>query len=341
MREMLEPIFGATGAVAAQFVITLIVILALVVVVFWLVRRYAGARFGGIARGRVPRLAIVDAMAIDRRRRLVLVRRDNAEHLILIGGPSDLLVEGPIRRVSARQRAEYQLAAARASEPPAEAAMGPEAVHIDEAEAIAPPEDLPALEPGPVRTRPAATAAPTAPAAEAPQPAPPPPAPPFPPRRSAAAGGVAGGAAAPSMQAGPDPAPFRPRHDSAAVPEVANDHPADAASARFAETAHPTEVRQIGRADASPGVAGAPTATGDDLVARSALGPSGEFADAEETEDDRQAPLDLGDSGAPPAADRDIADAEANPRDDTAAKVSDLEREMAKLLGGIGTERAT
>jgi len=53
------------------------------------------ARSGGAARrrGRQARLAVVDAANVDGRRKLVLIRRDNLEHLVLIGGPSDVLIE--------------------------------------------------------------------------------------------------------------------------------------------------------------------------------------------------------------------------------------------------------
>jgi hypothetical protein len=37
-------------------------------------------------RGRQARLAVVDAANVDGRRKLVLIRRDNLEHLVLIGG---------------------------------------------------------------------------------------------------------------------------------------------------------------------------------------------------------------------------------------------------------------
>lgn len=90
--------FGDWGALLLQFLITAVVILGLVALVYWLVRRYSAAGLGRIGRGRVPRLAIIDAMSVDGRRRLVLVRRDNIEHLILIGGPSDLVVEQAIQR---------------------------------------------------------------------------------------------------------------------------------------------------------------------------------------------------------------------------------------------------
>jgi len=42
---------------------------------------------------RGQRLGISEYHELDKTRRLVLVRRDNTEHLILIGGPQDLVVE--------------------------------------------------------------------------------------------------------------------------------------------------------------------------------------------------------------------------------------------------------
>lgn len=45
---------------------------------------------------RGQRLGISEYHEIDKSRRLVLIRRDNVEHLIMIGGPEDLLVESGI-----------------------------------------------------------------------------------------------------------------------------------------------------------------------------------------------------------------------------------------------------
>lgn len=94
----LIPMFGDWGTVVLQFAVTAVVILGLIGVVYWLVRRYSSAGLGRIGRGRAPRLAIMDAMSVDGRRRLVLVRRDNVEHLLLIGGPTDVVVEQAIQR---------------------------------------------------------------------------------------------------------------------------------------------------------------------------------------------------------------------------------------------------
>ena len=75
------------------------IVLALIGLTFWLIRRFGAARVGTAAqRGRQPRLAVIDAAPVDGRRRLVLVRRDNVEHLLMIGGPSDVVVEQNIVR---------------------------------------------------------------------------------------------------------------------------------------------------------------------------------------------------------------------------------------------------
>ena len=49
-------------------------------------------------RGRQPRLAVIEYATVDARRRLLLVRRDNVEHLMMIGGPTDVVVEANIVR---------------------------------------------------------------------------------------------------------------------------------------------------------------------------------------------------------------------------------------------------
>jgi flagellar protein FliO/FliZ len=87
---------------AVTFIFAFVAVLALIVVAAWLVRRFASNRLGtNTNRGRMPRLAVIDAAAVDGRRRLVLVRRDNIEHLIMIGGPTDIVVESNIVRATA------------------------------------------------------------------------------------------------------------------------------------------------------------------------------------------------------------------------------------------------
>ena len=65
---------------ALTFLLAFVAVLALIGVAAWLVRRFAGNRLGANTnRSRLPRLAVIDAAAVDGRRRLVLVRRDNIE----------------------------------------------------------------------------------------------------------------------------------------------------------------------------------------------------------------------------------------------------------------------
>src|ERR1700692_2551199 len=81
------------------FISAFIAALAAIGALAWLVRRFATNRLGANPnRGRMPRLAVIDAAAVDGRRRLVLVRRDNIEHLLMTGGPRDIVVESNIGR---------------------------------------------------------------------------------------------------------------------------------------------------------------------------------------------------------------------------------------------------
>ena len=119
---MFESLFGSEMPLAARFFIAFLVVLALIGVTAWLVRRFGANRLGSTARGRQPRLAVIDAATVDGRRRLVLIRRDNVEHLLMIGGPTDLVVEPNIvRAVAAREVAREP---ARAGTP-AETAVRP------------------------------------------------------------------------------------------------------------------------------------------------------------------------------------------------------------------------
>ena len=72
---------------------------------FLFFRKLTGARLmmPGSDRGRgsrQPRLGIVDVYDLDRQRQLLLLRRDNVEHLLLIGGPNDVVIETNIVRVA-------------------------------------------------------------------------------------------------------------------------------------------------------------------------------------------------------------------------------------------------
>ncbi len=79
-----------------RFLAGLVFVLALIGLLTWLVRRFGPARRMLRPHGGQRRLAIVEIAPIDAKRRLVLVRRDGTEHLIMLGTTSDLLIESGI-----------------------------------------------------------------------------------------------------------------------------------------------------------------------------------------------------------------------------------------------------
>jgi hypothetical protein len=91
-----------TPSGAVTYVIAFAIIFALLTLLALVLRRLTGRRAmlsGQGGRTRQPRLGIVDVYDLDRQRQLILLRRDNVEHLLLIGGPNDVVIETNIVRV--------------------------------------------------------------------------------------------------------------------------------------------------------------------------------------------------------------------------------------------------
>lgn len=80
-----------------QVIVSAIAVLVLLLIVLgaW---RALSPRMSG-RRGQ--RLGISEYYELDKTRRLVLLRRDNVEHLVLIGGSQDLVIESGITPVAA------------------------------------------------------------------------------------------------------------------------------------------------------------------------------------------------------------------------------------------------
>lgn len=85
-----------------RFLLAFLFVIGLIGLFTLLLRRVG---FGGVrlspgfkGKGRPQRrLAVTEVANVDGRHRLVLVRRDDTEHLILLGHSGDLLIEGNIR----------------------------------------------------------------------------------------------------------------------------------------------------------------------------------------------------------------------------------------------------
>lgn len=153
----LVDMIGTAAASVVTWVVAILVVLVLLLLVLRMLRSLLPGTYvrGGKSR---HRLAVIDAAPVDARRRLVLVRRDGVEHLLLIGGAGDVVVESGIAGPAA---AEGQPA-------PAPMAAGPDVHRREQRErAEARPRKPADGEPSP---RTAAAAAPVASSAAVAQP---------------------------------------------------------------------------------------------------------------------------------------------------------------------------
>ncbi|WP_417624071.1 FliO/MopB family protein [Paremcibacter congregatus] len=78
-----------------QFIVALLFVIGLIFLL-----AYVAKRFGLMARVTIgtkgatgKRLNVVEIMPLDARRKLILIRRDDKEHLILLGVEHDVVIE--------------------------------------------------------------------------------------------------------------------------------------------------------------------------------------------------------------------------------------------------------
>lgn len=186
MKEWLSGLVGESAANIVGFILIFAIILGGIFVVLSIIRRFGGGTFATNGRtGRQPRLSVMDAAAVDSRRKLVLIRRDDVEHLLLIGGPTDVVVEQNIvmeSRANARSQAsriepehierfrQHEASiTTEVSERPALSQQSQQTIQKDEAIQLNSPIDTSVQrKPEPVRETPVQQAAPEAPQFRAP-----------------------------------------------------------------------------------------------------------------------------------------------------------------------------
>jgi hypothetical protein len=89
---MIDLNFLVLAAAASLFVIAIGALLV------WAFRASFGSQSNaGFMRARDKRLGVVETATVDAKRRLLLVRRDEVEHLVMVGGPVDMLIETGIK----------------------------------------------------------------------------------------------------------------------------------------------------------------------------------------------------------------------------------------------------
>ncbi len=73
-------------------------VVALIALTTWAFKTFfPGQRNGQGFMRREKRLGVVETASVDQKRKLLLIRRDDVEHLIIIGGPVDMVVETGIK----------------------------------------------------------------------------------------------------------------------------------------------------------------------------------------------------------------------------------------------------
>jgi flagellar protein FliO/FliZ len=123
--NFLSSLFGGSENAIPTVFFALGAVLIGILLVLWLLKMLFKAS-GTISRGRNRRLGVIDTLAIDTKRQLLIVRRDNVEHLLLVGGPQDVVIETGIpvtEDTTPLKRGLPRLPANKTSPAPSEAAQ--------------------------------------------------------------------------------------------------------------------------------------------------------------------------------------------------------------------------
>lgn len=124
--QFMTALFGGTENTLLNSAFALGIVLVLIVLGLWALKLLTNstAKLGGSKK----RLMVVDSAQVDGKRRVILLRRDNIEHVIMTGGPEDLVIEtgivaspepapAPVRRPAPRPAARPATPAAEVETP--------------------------------------------------------------------------------------------------------------------------------------------------------------------------------------------------------------------------------
>ena len=91
-----------------EWIAGILIVIALLGLGFWLLRGYLGnnpvteAIFGSRPE---KRIGVTEVANVDGRRKLMLIYRDGVEHLVMTGGPIDMVIE---QNIQAQRRPAYE-----------------------------------------------------------------------------------------------------------------------------------------------------------------------------------------------------------------------------------------
>ena len=76
-----------------RFALALVLVLGLIALLAWLLRRFGM----GVKMGKGRRLGIAEMQMLGPRHKLMLIRRDDVEHLVIVGPAGETVVETGIK----------------------------------------------------------------------------------------------------------------------------------------------------------------------------------------------------------------------------------------------------
>tara|TARA_R110002020_G_scaffold53443_4_gene149605 strand:+ start:1029 stop:1679 length:651 start_codon:yes stop_codon:yes gene_type:complete len=90
--QFITGLIGGSGNSWLSALFALGIVVVLIVLGVWLLKLLFNAS-STVTRGRNRRMSVVETLALDPKRQLLIIRRDNVEHVILTGGPQDVVIE--------------------------------------------------------------------------------------------------------------------------------------------------------------------------------------------------------------------------------------------------------
>ena len=89
--QFLTSLLGGSGNTIVSSALALGVVIVLIVLGLWVLKFFM--KTGVSMRPQGLRVQVVEQVQVDAKRQLLVIRRDNVEHLVMTGGPQDLVIE--------------------------------------------------------------------------------------------------------------------------------------------------------------------------------------------------------------------------------------------------------
>lgn len=102
-----------------RMVISLIIVIALMGGLAMIIKHLGLANVAALAQGQQSRLSVLERHPLDPRRQLVLIQRDDQQHLVILGVDGETVIETNIKTVKSKNAAKpKKLAQPKSSAPP-------------------------------------------------------------------------------------------------------------------------------------------------------------------------------------------------------------------------------